>query len=221
MLIDLHCHTTRSIDSRLSPEAAIGAAKGEGLDAICFTEHDHLWPRGELRELSAEYDFPLFRGVEVSTEIGHVLAFGLTEFDLALRRFDALVEAARRDDAVLVLAHPYRRFFRFELPTQIDGDDLAEALKRRGLANVHAVEAGNGATRELENRLAEMVADRLSLPTTAGSDAHSVETLGRFFTMFDDDIRSERDLVTAIVDHRVSAAQRVEAPRGSTRRAPH
>lgn len=200
MLVDLHCHTTRSQDSRLSPALAVAAARAAGLDAVCLTEHDDLWAADETRELGTAAGFPVFTGVEVSTEIGHVLAFGLSEFDLGLRSFRALVTRARESGAALVLAHPYRRHFRFEVPTVLTGPDIDAALGRRGLADVAAVETGNGATRPVENRLAAEVAARQGLPTTAGSDAHAPERVGLWATDIDGDIRDSRDLANAIAE---------------------
>lgn len=208
MLIDLHCHTTRSSDSGLSPLDAIAKAKATGLDAICFTEHDYLWPYGEIRHFSQQHDFPVFNGVEVSTEIGHVLAFGLTEYSPALRSFSTLVKVAGRVGGCLILAHPYRRFFRFESPDALTEADVTAAMERRGLSDVHAIEAWNGATREIENLLAETVADRLLLPTTAGSDAHSVAGIGGWFSEFQGDISDEKGIVTALREHRVRGTYR-------------
>lgn len=203
MLVDLHCHTTRSQDSRLSPVDAVITARDAGLDAVCFTEHDVLWAVDEVRALSREHGIPVLAGVEVSTEIGHVLAYGLPEFDLSLRRFSLLVERARECGAALVLAHPYRRHFRFEVPAVVTGADVTKALRRRGLADVLALESGNGATRPIENTLAAEVAARLKLPTTAGSDAHSTERIGLWATEVDGEVGDEADLAAAITEGRV------------------
>lgn len=203
MLIDLHCHTTRSQDSRLDPEEAVAAARAAGLDAVCLTEHDMLWPADEVRSLSRSTGFPVLAGVEVSTEIGHVLAYGLPEFDLGLRTFAALVERARDGGAALVLAHPYRRHFRFDVPSVLTGKDVTAALRRRGLSEVVALESGNGATRPIENTLAGEVAARLGLPTTAGSDAHAPERVGLWATELDGEVRDAAALAAAIAEGRV------------------
>lgn len=221
MLIDLHCHTTRSQDSRLKPEEAVEAARAGGLDAVCFTEHDVLWPAEEVRSLSADTGFPVFTGVEVSTEIGHVLAYGLPEFDLELRTFATLVERARECGAALVFAHPYRRHFRFEVPAVLTGKDITAALRRRGLSDVVALECGNGNTRPMENTLAGEVAARLGLPTTAGSDAHAPERMGLWATEFEapsGTLRDEADLTAAIRAGRIRGVPltppEVAGPRG-------
>ena len=51
MLIDLHNHTwPRSHDSVLDPSDLIERARAAGLDGICLTEHDSVWPAAENRE---------------------------------------------------------------------------------------------------------------------------------------------------------------------------
>ena len=47
-----------------------------GLDALCITEHDVRWPGDELADASRLLDFPLIPGVELTTDVGHVLVFG-------------------------------------------------------------------------------------------------------------------------------------------------
>jgi predicted metal-dependent phosphoesterase TrpH len=215
VLIDLHCHTTRSQDSRLSPVDAVTTARDAGLDAVCFTEHDLLWSVEEVRALSRELGFPVLAGVEVSTEIGHVLAYGLPEFDLALRSFGMLVERAKACGAALVMAHPYRRHFRFEVPAVLTDADVTKALRRRGLSEVLALESGNGATRPIENTLAGEVAARLGMPTTAGSDAHSTERIGLWATEVDGEVGDEADLAAAISGGRVLGRGLTAGVRGS------
>ena len=78
MILDLHIHTSwHSADSNLSPIELIREAKRLGLDGVVVTEHDHGWDRFRARELAAEHDFLFLRGMEVSTDLGHILVCGL------------------------------------------------------------------------------------------------------------------------------------------------
>lgn len=64
MLIDLHCHTrVRSACSALTPDALIRAARARGLDAVCLTEHDALWPLEDIEALAETMSVPVFRGM--------------------------------------------------------------------------------------------------------------------------------------------------------------
>ena len=109
MLIDLHCHTRPlSACSALDAAELARLARSRGLDAICLTEHDRAWPEDELRELRGRTGFPIFSGVELTTDIGHILAFGLagTTGYSAIGR--EVHQAALECGAILFLAHPAR-----------------------------------------------------------------------------------------------------------------
>ena len=83
MLIDLHNHTwPRSHDSVLDPEDLITRAKELGLDGICLTEHDAVWNPTEAQALAEKHDFLVIPGVEISTDDGHILAYGVGEVRL-------------------------------------------------------------------------------------------------------------------------------------------
>ena len=78
MRVDFHVHTTRgSSDSNLDPLVMIDQAKKVGLEGICITEHDNAWKDTEIEQYAADRGVTLFLGIEVTTEWGHVGAFGL------------------------------------------------------------------------------------------------------------------------------------------------
>ena len=68
------------------------------------------WPGDELADASRLLDFPLIPGVELTTDVGHVLVFGPLQKPLWLGyRLDELVEECEHSDTALVLPHPLRR----------------------------------------------------------------------------------------------------------------
>ena len=78
MLIDLHCHTrVHSACSALTPDALVRAAMARGLDGVCITEHDAMWAAEDVTGWATRFNFVVLRGMEVTTEVGHVLAYGL------------------------------------------------------------------------------------------------------------------------------------------------
>ena len=91
MILDLHIHTSwNSADSNLSPIELIYEAKRLGLDGVVVTEHDRGWDRFRARELAAEHDFLFLRGMEVSTDLGHILVCGLDEYVSGIQRAEKL-----------------------------------------------------------------------------------------------------------------------------------
>ncbi|MBI2861873.1 MAG: PHP domain-containing protein, partial [Chloroflexi bacterium] len=87
MIIDLHVHTPmgegggslRSSDliGYLERTNFVPHARAIGLDGVCLTEHDFVWPQEAIEAATKRFDFLFLRGMEVSTDYapyGHVLA---------------------------------------------------------------------------------------------------------------------------------------------------
>ena len=208
MLIDLHTHThPLSHDSLLSPDQLIEAAKGANLDAVCLTEHDFFWDHAEVQALSKRHNFLIIPGIEVNTEDGHIVVFGLDRFVYGMHRMHELARMTEAAGAVMIAAHPYRR----QLPWQLRHDgDWTEALERAAanpaFAHVVAVETQNGRGSDRENAFAAELAARLKLPGTAASDAHERADVGRVATEFDGKITGLEDLIRELKAFRFKPA---------------
>ena len=96
------------MDSVLSVGDLVALAIDRGLDGICLTEHNAVWEPRKLEALREKYDFPIFSGMEVGTEKGHVLVFGLERFTLEFLSLTRLRRAVERAGAAMILAHPQR-----------------------------------------------------------------------------------------------------------------
>jgi len=153
MLIDLHTHThPLSHDSLLSPDDLIDAAKEAGLDGVCLTEHDFFWEPETAADLSRRHNFLVIPGIEVNTEDGHIVVFGLERFVYGMHRMAELARMAADAGAVIIAAHPYRRQLPFEL--RHDGDwthALERAVANPAYAHVQAIETHNGRGSDREN----------------------------------------------------------------------
>jgi predicted metal-dependent phosphoesterase TrpH len=185
LLIDLHCHTrVHSACSALTPDALIRAARARGLDGVCITEHDALWSADDIGGLADEMGFVVLRGMEVTTEVGHVLVYGLDRHEPAMASLHELKRIVRDRGALMFLAHPSRRY------GTLPPDDLASTFD--------SVESHNGTEGMLQNDNAARLAQGLSLPGIGGSDAHSVREVGVCATRFGTAIRDERSFLDAL-----------------------
>lgn len=199
-LIDLHTHThPLSHDSDLTPDQLIEAAKSAGLDGVCLTEHDFFWEHDKADELARRHDFLVIPGVEVNTEYGHILVFGLERFVYGMHRLTDLVRMVAESDGAMVAGHPYRRQLPFELR---ENGDWSEALERTArndaYFHVNAIETYNGRGSKRQNDFSTEVCLRLGLPETAGSDSHMLSDVGTCATEFDAPIAGVRDLITEL-----------------------
>ena len=207
-LFDLHIHTTKgSSDSSLNPEELILEAERLNLRGLCITEHSGPWERHEFERFASRHSVVLVRAMEVETDMGHMLAFGIDRYQAG---FHKAVELRRAADAVggyVVTAHPFRAVLSQKIRSnallyQSVSDPLPEkpedALEHPVFKLAHAVEVVNGGTADEENEFAMRVAGMLKMPVTGGSDAHSAHGLGKFVTAFADEINNESEFLAGL-----------------------
>jgi predicted metal-dependent phosphoesterase TrpH len=196
MIIDLHTHTwPYSDDSDLKPHELIEKAKSSGLDGICFTEHDWHWKEEDIVLLSREHDFPIFQGMEISSEEGHLLVFGLTEYKFGMHHAHFIRQLVDEVGGVIIMAHPYRARVRYNT----DPAQLLDSIRDNRIFDlVDAIEVMNGRSKANENKFALDIGHRLNLRGVGGSDAHAPEEIPTFATEFEKEIESVEQLITEL-----------------------
>ena len=212
MRIDLHTHTSPlSACSYIDPQDLIQEARRLQLDGICLTEHQVVWDPDEVDKLAAEAGIRIFRGNEFTTNQGDILVFGFYEDIKELLIIQELREKVTAAGGYMIVAHPFRGFKTFGIgQLQLT---VEQACKRKVLEFVDAVEVGNGKLSPEENNMACKVAEKLGLPGTGGSDAHRVDEIGTWVTVFEKEIESEIELVQELHAGRFKA---VKQDRGQT-----
>jgi predicted metal-dependent phosphoesterase TrpH len=212
--LDLHIHTTYGAsDSQLHPEDLARIATSLDIAGVTLTEHDRVWERHALAEFGQRHSHLFISsGMEVSTDLGHILAYGLPQYVPGIRRAEELRRVADEYGAFLVAAHPFRHWFdpvtfrrRGQEPPEMVVDKLAHMPL---LQLVDGLEVLNGANTERENRFALDMAVYLGKPGTGGSDAHSTSGIGICTTVFERSLESASALVDELKAGRFHAAQR-------------
>ena len=195
-IVDMHLHTTRGAsDSMLDPEDLIAESERIGLTGVNITEHDRMWESWDLGPFrKAHPGVFISNGMEVSTDMGHILAVGLRGYEGGIRRLKRLREVADEQGAYLIVAHPFRHYFD-PVHFKRQGKEpftltAAEAARLPVFQLVDAVEVLNGCNTSRENHFALQVAKALGKPGTGGSDAHSNQGIGYFSTQFDEEVTS-------------------------------
>ena len=164
--LDLHIHSLRSPDGCMTLEEIVSLAKARGLNGAAVCDHD-------LALLEApEFDgFLLIPGIEVTTQLGHLLGLFVTG-PVDTRDFFQAVEIIHAQGGLAVLAHPFER--------SRDGARLAPAVPL-----LDGVEVWNSrADRKIHdaNALAASFAQVCRLRPFGGSDAHCPQEVGNSFT---------------------------------------
>lgn len=205
MLVDLHVHTNVSSPcSQIDPRQLLNVASRIGLDAVCVTEHDEMEGAEVAWRLGRERGFRVFRGVEVYTEFGDMLVFGLYRPSFGIKTpFSELLREVREAGGAIIPCHPCRGSLGFHHSL---GPENAECL----LAGVDAIETRNGGSSPESNLAAEAIAEKYGLPGIGGSDAHFLMQVGRCLTVFERELRDEKDLIAEIKAGRCRAAYAAE-----------
>jgi predicted metal-dependent phosphoesterase TrpH len=218
--VDLHLHTNRgSSDSNLSPKDLVERAGAIGIGAVCITEHDSMWDVREMTDLAADSGVIFLRGMEVTTDMGHIGAFGLERYIGGIYKLAELRRVVDAEGGILVANHPFRYKldprFSFINPDSepIDPTFPDRAAKLKIFEFVDAIEVLNGACSEEENIFALKVARHLGIAEVAGSDSHSAGSIGCVATLVDAPVKTERALIDAI------RARRCRAGRGLLKNA--
>ena len=206
-VLDLHIHTTRgSSDSSLTPEDLVRQALDLGLDGVCLTEHRGGWEQDEIQRTFGCSGLVVVNGLEVETDMGHILVFGLHSYLNGTHRVEELRKVVDEAGGVMVSAHPFRNLFNqrpFNYNLLFTDPDEHPRSAQQAASHplfeiVDAIEVANGSNTDYENRFAREVTQWLGLPGTGGSDAHSLQGIGSCVTVFDGDVKSESDLIEAI-----------------------
>ncbi|KKM10100.1 hypothetical protein SY88_15790 [Clostridiales bacterium PH28_bin88] len=206
MLIEMHVHTVRgSVCSKITPEELVREARSKGLSAVCITEHDFMWEKWSVEALTEQAGLRILQGMEVTTNLGHVLVYGLPQYLPGIFDLRRLHQMVREHCGYMVLAHPFRIHW--------EGHHSISRRVKAALPLVDGVEIVNGSDTKEENQAAYELATRLGLPGIAGSDAHTRWQLGTcvldFHHLVDGETTLVRELKAGryrIVDRRTGTA---------------
>ncbi len=188
MIIDLHIHTlVGSHCSVIEIHDLIKQAKRVKLDGICITDHDSTAGIWQSKEIGEKEGIKVFGGIEVSTREGHVMVFSkdIDEIKIPIHVVDLISWVCARG-GVIIPVHPFRK----GVPC------LSNKIYK--IFGFHALEVLNGNCTQDMNILAWLASLKLGIPGIGGSDAHTLTQVGKYATMFDTNIETEKELINAI-----------------------
>lgn len=176
---DIHTHTNRhSPCSLISPEELIEYAILAGLNGVVITEHHYQWSDDELREIvksSHINGLILYSGVEITTNCGDLLVFGLPDDVVSEITYhidiEDMLDLVAQYEAFCVAAHPTRAWNPF-------CKDL-ESLP------IPAMEVRSVNMNVVEQEEALLWANRLGRIPIQASDAHQPHQVGKYWIEID------------------------------------
>ena len=214
MLIDLHTHTRPlSWDSYLSPDDLVERSKQAGLDGICLSEHDYLWDPDEVAKLAKRHDYLVLPAIEINTDDGHILVYGITKYVYGMHRSHELAHHVETASGAMVAAHPYRRQMPWYMENERDYHDaLVRASQNPAYKFCAALEKVNGRGTVKENKFSADLCEFMEMPGTGGTDSHSRSDIGRCATNFERDIRGVEGLIEELKAGRFDAVDLTGKP---------
>ena len=215
MLIDLHVHSYLSRDCPLDPVKVVERAQSHGLDGVAFTETNTQDGCDELLDLARTAKVKVFVGLELATDKGQYLCF-FPKPDRAPEPVqmwgsnrekpwsaDECLPKLKALGAAIVAARPYDKSFGFAA-----GDFV------KTLTCLSAIEVYNPKVRMGFNEQAIEAAQSLKLQGVAGSDARSsIDEVGLGATLFATPVKTQEELVNALLTGRYWPVQMGELPR--------
>jgi predicted metal-dependent phosphoesterase TrpH len=193
MWIDCHCHTKHSYDNWLEPVDLVRRAKALGLDGVCITEHYSYEASFPVEQVGRDEGLLVLRGVEIATDRGHMLAYGVEDDGWNIWGRDnylpiaEVIERINGLGGICVPAHPFR---------EIGLASLLEGLL--DLTGIAAVETHNGGNQDSDNDLAISAARHMVLPALGGSDCHKTAAVGRCATKFSQPVTDMASFIAAV-----------------------
>lgn len=199
----MHIHTRFSPCSIIRIAHLLEKARTLNLDGICITDHDTSDSLSVFKNISAHHKICIIVGLEYTTGKGDFLVFGPVEHIPKGMSAERLIEWSKKEGAVAIPAHPFRQSRPADLNI-LKISDIIEGVNGRNHPHENSLcrrwlkEQGNG-KKEI-----------------GGSDAHTLDEVGRIVTVFHKNIYTVEDLLKELIAGKYSAVQRDSLFAGQT-----
>jgi len=171
-LFDLHIHTIASYDGKATPQAMCQVAQGRDLIGIAITDHD------TLTKFESPYPgFFVIPGIEIRVETdavwADILGIGIQEMVPLGLGLAETIDAIHEAGGLAIIPHPFSKLKNFpaigdaihSVADLIDGVEVTNPLEH------------------IDNTRARKVANNLNVAKVGGSDAHTIDDVGKGATI--------------------------------------
>jgi predicted metal-dependent phosphoesterase TrpH len=174
----------------------IHAAIEHGLDAMVFTDHDHLMAPARLETLNERYaPLKIWGSIEISLEREHVIVLGVQDQALEIARrtshlthwdYPDLYTFVRKRGGLIILCHP----FRYHPDVLIDVEQYPpDAIE------VHSRNTPAGAEDQIRD-----LAKKLGAQLLSNSDAHHEQDIGNYYNRLAHNPQTMPGIISALRD---------------------
>jgi len=202
MKFDMHCHTKEgSLDGKVPVADYISKLMGLGYDGMLITDHNSYngyrsWKR-TIKDKCFK-DFVVLKGIEYDTiDAGHMLIIMPETVKLAILEMRGLpvqflIDIVHKNGGILGPAHPCGEKYQSILNTRKFREQPAI------MERFDFIEAFNACENTLSNAKASLFANQFDKQFFGGSDAHKMECVGLGYTIIEDSVYSESELISYV-----------------------
>jgi len=168
--VDLHVHTSCSLDSLIKFDKLIETCDYYGIDCVAITDHNRIDCAIKLHEVTPSR---IIVGEEISTTDGELIGLFLNETIPPNLSASESLDRIKEQGGLAIAPHPYSvicpclKDLIYKL--KVDGIEVFNAFHRDGIINRKAFE---------ENK-------KVKKAPIAASDAHTERMVGNAYTLFD------------------------------------
>ncbi len=208
MKLDMHCHTKEgSLDGQVPLLECIEILKEKGYQGMLVTDHNSYKAYRYYQKLSEKpSDFVVLKGIEYDTiDAGHILVIMPTGVRLPVLELRGLpvallIEIVHYYGGILGPAHPCGEKFL----------SIRNTLRSKRGAAIYRkfdfIEGYNACEDMDSNNRAMILAGQYDLPCFGGSDSHKADSIGLGYTVLEENIKSETDLINYILSAKPTVA---------------
>lgn len=168
--VDLHTHSSASLDGGIKPEQYAQALESGLLDVIAITDHNLI---AKALELHDAYPDQIIVGEEIMTTVGEVVGLFLTKLVRPGLSLPETIKAIKVQGGLVYIPHPFETV-RSGLPQTVL-DSLAKDVDIVEVCNGRAIFQNFGPKAAAWTRLNRLAA-------AASSDAHGFKGLGHTYS---------------------------------------
>lgn len=200
--IDMHVFTNVSHPSEgaATPKEAVKIALKRGMSGLGIADHDKMGAGKKARE-HAPKDFIILEGIEISTHEGHVVAFGIGEWEREKTHLDETLDYIKDNAGIALLPHPNIPVMATSI-VEPNISDFKEHFRGVYLKSTRHL---------LFYRQILEVHKKYGFPALGCSYAHRPYEIGTAYTLFDG-VASEDDVIKAIRKNKIAAAKINKTP---------
>lgn len=200
MKLDMHCHTKEgSPDCKLELLENIDLLKQKGYHGMLITDHDSYGAYRYYTKLpNKPKDFVVLKGIEYDTiDAGHMLVVMPSDVKLPILELRGLpvillIELVHLHGGIIGPAHPCGEKFLSIHNT------LRDKIANHIYHKFDFIEGFNACEDADTNMRAMRMAQEYNLPCFGGSDSHKADCVGFGYTILQENIRNETDLIDYI-----------------------